>query len=133
MGVEPYDFPSGLLPVLHRVLAEGQLQEVPMGWETSDRRQHLPKNWKALREARFKLDGYQCTARDRNTDERCAGPAEECDHTGSRDDHRISMLRSLCKWHHSQKTARDAGRAAVQKRKKIASRFRREEQHPGLL
>lgn len=104
-----------------------------MGWETSDRRQHLPANWRAIRERRFKLDGYQCTALDANTDERCTGPAEECDHIGSRDDHSIEMLRSLCKWHHSQKTARQGARAAAARRKKMANRFRREEKHPGLL
>ena len=73
-------------------------------WEGSDRRSFLPSNWPALRQKRFRLDGYQCTAKDANTGLRCTGPAEECDHIGDREDHRIEMLRSLCSWHHRLKT-----------------------------
>lgn len=103
-----------------------------VAWEGSDRREHLPPDWQARRLRRFKMDGYRCTAVN-VYGERCEEPAEECDHIGSRDDHRLEMLRSLCTWHHGKKSARQGNRAAYQRRRKIDERFRRTETHPGLL
>lgn len=103
------------------------------GWQNSDRRSHLPSNWRALREQRFRMDGYRCTAIDPNTDERCPEPAEECDHIGRRDDHRIHMLRSLCSWHHGQKTGRQGAAASNAARRSHHKKFRRTDDHPGLL
>lgn len=103
------------------------------GWKDSDRRDHLPSNWRKVRAQRFRLDQYQCTARDPNTGDRCPEPAEECDHIGSRDDHRLEMLRSLCTWHHAQKSAREGAKAAYARRKARDLKLRRTEDHPGLL
>lgn len=78
------------------------------------------------------MDGFQCTALDANTGERCPAPAEECDHIGDRDDHRLKMLRSLCTYHHGKKSG---GQGAAARAKAIAqnrNRFRRTETHPGL-
>lgn len=102
-------------------------------WEGSDRRSLLPPNWAKLRQHRFRIDGYRCTGRDANTGQRCTGPAEECDHIGDREDHRLEMLRSLCGWHHGQKSGAEGARAVAKKRASVAKRFRREEVHPGLL
>lgn len=102
------------------------------GWKNSDRRQHLPAGWGRLRERRFRMDGYRCTAVDQYGN-RCESPAEECDHIGSRDDHRIEMLRSLCTWHHGKKSGQQGAQAANAKRQQAASKFKRSEDHPGLL
>lgn len=103
-----------------------------MGWETSNRRKDLPPNWNKVRQERFKVDGYRCTARD-EYGQRCTFAAEECDHIGKRTDHRIEMLRSLCTWHHSKKTAEQGQEAMRKKMNKINQRFRITEKHPGDL
>lgn len=102
------------------------------GWQNSDRRDHLPGNWQALRKAVFRRDGHRCTAADPNTGLRCPEPAEECDHVGKRDDHRLSQLTSLCRWHHGKKTGAQGAKAAHIARAKANKRFRRVEEHPGL-
>jgi hypothetical protein len=78
------------------------------------------------------MDGHRCTARDAYQ-ERCAEPAEECDHIGDRDDHRIEMLRSLCKWHHGKKSGAQGAEAAAKARAFHNKKFRRTEAHPGAL
>jgi 5-methylcytosine-specific restriction protein A len=103
-----------------------------MAWEGSDRRDHLPPDWEKRRQRRFRLDEYRCTWTN-VYDERCDGPAEECDHIGKRDDHRLSKLRSLCSYHHGQKSGREGAQAANKRRAEIKKRFRREETHPGEL
>ncbi len=102
------------------------------GWVNSDRREHLPANWTKLREQRFKIDGYRCTAYMESDNTRCTGPAEECDHIGKRTDHRIQMLRSLCSWHHQRKSSREGAAAYNKIMRENRSRFRRTEEHPGL-
>jgi 5-methylcytosine-specific restriction protein A len=78
------------------------------------------------------MDGFRCTYRN-VYNERCDGPAEECDHIGDRDDHRVFMLRSLCTFHHGKKSGTQGAQAGAALRRKHNSRFRREERHPGLL
>lgn len=99
-------------------------------WQGSDRRQHLPSNWAHLRKQVFRRDGHQCTAKNAVTGERCTEPAEECDHLGDRDDHRLEMLTSLCAWHHAQKSGKQGADAWNKKRQEISNRFRRREDHP---
>lgn len=101
------------------------------GWQNSDRRQFLPPNWPQLREQRFKIDGYRCTAM-LSDDTRCTGPAEECDHIGKRTDHRIEKLRSLCSWHHARKSSREGAMAKAKILRANSQKFRRTEAHPGL-
>lgn len=98
-----------------------------MAWEGSNRRQRLPANWKKIRQQVFRRDEYQCTWIE--DDERCMGPAEECDHIRPGDDHRLSNLRSLCKPHHGLKSAREGAAA----RPKLAPRIRPNERHPGAI
>lgn len=101
------------------------------GWQNSDRRDHLPPNWASLRKACFRRDGNRCTAKNAYG-ERCPEVAEECDHLGERDDHRLHMLTSLCSWHHGKKSGQQgaAARAKIIRRNK--QKFRRTEAHPGL-
>lgn len=103
------------------------------GWQGSTRKETLPPDWKKRREERFRLDGYQCTATNAVTGERCDGPAEECDHHGDRLDHSIDNLRSLCSWHHGRKSAAQGLIAKANRLRRADSKFRRDERHPGLL
>ena len=102
------------------------------GWAGSDRRSHLPADWEKIRAKRFQMDQYQCTATD-IYGVRCLSPAEECDHIGSRDDHRLEMLRSLCTWHHGKKSGQQGAQAAARKRRQNGKKFLRTEGHPGLI
>lgn len=103
-----------------------------MAWATSDRRSRLPSDWPAIRRRILKRDGYRCTAlmRDRT---RCTEEATDVDHIRPGDDHDDSNLTSLCGWHHARKSSREGGQALAAKRKKIHSKFRRTEDHPGSL
>ncbi len=57
--------------------------------------------------------------------------ATDVDHIGDPSDHRVSVLRSKCGWHHRQKTSRDAGvQSGVVRR---ALRDAAKPSHPGLL
>lgn len=99
-----------------------------MGWETSDRRQHLPPDWEERRQRVFDRDDHRCVF-ELPSGARCPRRATEVDHTGDRDDHRLEMLRALCSRHHSKVTAQQ-GVAARAKRKQ--GRQKRVERHPGL-
>jgi 5-methylcytosine-specific restriction protein A len=103
-----------------------------MAWSSSDRRAHLPKNWQQLRRRVFIRDGHQCTAIDPNTGLRCPEAADEVDHLGHRDDHRLEKLAAICSWHHKQRTAAQAGAARARAARERDRKFRRTEEHPGL-
>jgi 5-methylcytosine-specific restriction protein A len=45
----------------------------------------------------------------------------------------MGNLRSLCSWHHRQKSSREGAAAAHARRRAIEQRFRRDEAHPGLM
>jgi 5-methylcytosine-specific restriction protein A len=64
---------------------------------------------------------------------RCSEYATDVDHIRPGDDHSEANLRSLCEWHHQQKSSREGAAALAAKRRKIEQRFRRNEAHPGLL
>lgn len=92
----------------------------------------LPRNWATLRRAVIRRDGGRCVwVEDDGT--RCAetgsgpGGGLEVDHLGSADDHSLANLRTLCKWHHARRTARQASAAAGPR----LSRRREPERHPG--
>lgn len=94
-------------------------------WAGSTRKATLPPNWAAVRRAVLDRDGHRCTWADEHG--RCGQQANQVDHMGDRDDHRLSVLRSLCAWHHGQVSARQ-GNAA---RRPVTAR-RPVERHPGL-
>jgi len=101
-----------------------------VGWETSDRREHLPADWPKRRTRQLRLDGYRCTER-LEDGARCEREAEEVDHVNGRYDE--DTLTSLCSWHHGKKTAKE-GQAAQRKNMAAQNRkFRRGESHPGTL
>lgn len=94
---------------------------------SSRRRSPLPPDWRRRRLARFQLDGWTCVD--------CGwcdptGRTLECDHIGSRDDHRLDALRTRCgpkapRNCHGRKTGREAQARRTPKRAA--------EPHPGML
>ncbi len=101
-------------------------------WSGSDRRSRLPKDWPKIRLRVLRRDGGQCTALT-EAGERCVSTATDVDHIRPGDDHSMENLRSLCSWHHRQKSSREGAAAAHARRRAIEQRFRRDEAHPGLL
>lgn len=98
-----------------------------MAWETSDRRARLPADWPKLVVKVKERDGGRCTWR-LPSGARCPRPGTDVDHRNPGDDHSLSNLQLLCKYHHDKKTLREA----YQGRKKRKLPRRREERHPGV-
>jgi 5-methylcytosine-specific restriction enzyme A len=99
-----------------------------MGWETSDRRGRLPKDWPAIRVRVKRRDKGLCQEISPDTGLICGEPGTDVDHINPGDDHSMSNLQLLCGWHHERKTIRERP-----KRRPQASRKRAPERHPGLL
>jgi 5-methylcytosine-specific restriction enzyme A len=102
-------------------------------WQPTDRAQHLPKDWPAVRARIFRRDRGRC----RCTGCRACGVrsgacgvfATDVDHVCRGDDHRDSNLQALCRDCHACKTAGEAGAASRQ----VLNRRRRPEAHPGVV
>lgn len=100
-----------------------------MAWSTSTRR--MPPDWHRQRGRIRKRDGHQCT--EQINGQRCPEPGDHVDHImpasqgGTEDD---TNLRTLCAWHHGQKSSREGAAAAAAKR---AQARRPTEPHPGLI
>ncbi|PCG86366.1 HNH endonuclease [Streptomyces sp. WZ.A104] len=103
-----------------------------MGWSSSSRRDRLPANWPQIRARVLRRDRNQCTARNQYG-VRCPEIATDVDHIKPGDDHREANLQSLCGWHHRVKSSREGAVASAAVRRRNARRFRRTEDHPGLL
>lgn len=95
------------------------------GWSTSDRRDRLPRDWKRIRQ--------RVLTRDRGLCQHpvlggglCGAPAREVDHRIDPDAHGDDQLWSLCRFHHNEKTQREALAGRVFQR-------RPNERHPGLI
>ncbi|AXQ61058.1 HNH endonuclease [Streptomyces phage Hank144] len=101
-------------------------------WEGSDRRSRLPKDWSKIRLRVLRRDGGQCTALT-EAGARCVSSATDVDHIVAGDDHSLGNLRALCSYHHKIKSSQEGAAATNARRRQIASRFKRTEQHPGLL
>lgn len=98
-----------------------------MAWpERSRRHAELPADWPAIRTRILQRDGYRCTWTDNGI--RCTQRATDVDHINDRHNHTDSNLRSLCDWHHKQRTARQG----VAARGHGPTRRRPTEPHPGL-
>lgn len=99
-----------------------------MPWEGSNRRERLPSDWPVRRLRVLRRDGYMCQVRD-EVGCPCGEPANEVDHIERGDNHDYDNLQAICRWHHGKKTAAEAAAA----RRPKPSRFRRPEQHPGVI
>ncbi|QEQ94034.1 HNH endonuclease [Streptomyces phage Saftant] len=102
------------------------------GWQGSDRRLRLPPDWPKIRARILRRDGHRCTHRD-DYGTRCSELATDVDHIKPGDDHSESNLRSLCSWHHGKKSGAEGGTAARKNWRRQDRKFRRTEDHPGLL
>jgi 5-methylcytosine-specific restriction protein A len=98
---------------------------MPGQWEGSDRRKRLPKDWKERRILVEARAGGRCQAV-LNDETRCPDQGTDCDHIVPGDNHEISNLQWLCRWHHNRKTSKEAHA----RRPRINERIPRES-HPG--
>jgi 5-methylcytosine-specific restriction enzyme A len=97
-----------------------------MPWPNASRRRaELPTNWPDIRAAVLDRDGHVCQIRG----PRCTGRANQVDHAGDRDDHRLHALRAACRTCHAQRTATQGHDSMRQIRTKARHPV---EQHPGL-
>lgn len=96
-----------------------------MAWSATGRQ--LPSNWQAIVRLVKARDGHRCTWT-QNDGSRCPETTRlEVDHIGNPHDHSPDNLRTLCHWHHAQRTARQASAS-----KRRAPKMRTPEPHPGL-
>lgn len=96
------------------------------GWDNSDRRSRLPKDWSTRRTKVLERDHYECRwviAPNRL----CLMKATDVDHIKPGDDHSYTNLQSLCADHHQMKTI------AERPLRRYYSRKRPTERHPGLI
>lgn len=103
------------------------------GWNGSNRRDRLPANWPKLRMQRLEHDHFECQWENPYGEKTCPEPATEVDHKNRGDDHSFDNLQSLCEYHHGQKSGKEGAEAARARRQKIDRKFRRTEEHPGLM
>lgn len=106
-----------------------------MVWDSSKRREELPKDWPVRRKRILTRDNHQCTWEEYLGGKyiRCPNPANQVDHRIPGNDHSDQNLRSLCEDHHRAKSASEGGQAMWKKRQNIHERFRRSEKHPSDL
>lgn len=103
-----------------------------MAWEGSTRRQRLPDDWPKRRNAALKAANGKCEAR-MSGGRRCGWKATDVDHIEAGDDHSPANLQAICSWHHGRKSSGEGNAAKAAKRQQTADKFRRTEEHPGLL
>lgn len=98
------------------------------GWQQG--RRDLPADWPQRRELVLERDGHQCVERF-STGERCpTKDGLEVDHIRRGGNHSLSNLRTLCEWHHQQKSSREGAEALNRRRQQVHNKFRRTEAHP---
>lgn len=101
-------------------------------WSSSTRRDRLPEDWHKIRGKVLKRDGFRCRAR-LASGRRCGAYANQVDHIRPGDDHRPENLQALCEQCHAIKSSSEGGQARAAKSRAIKNRYRRVEEHPGLL
>ncbi|PSL04119.1 hypothetical protein CLV30_106123 [Haloactinopolyspora alba] len=103
-----------------------------MPWSTSDRRQRLPRNWRHIVARIRRRDKDRCQVRLADGSQ-CPNSYGAIDHIRNDDDHRDENLRVICDPHHAEKTGKESAAGRAANRRKQQAKFRRTEQHPGLV
>lgn len=104
---------------------------MPGGWQGSERRATLPKDWRHTRAPYvLKRDGHRCRWI-LPSGARCPRVATEVDHIGDATDHSYANLRALCEHHHGKRSSKQGNDARRQKSK--VKRQRPARRHPGTL
>lgn len=99
-----------------------------MAWDTSTRRQRLPRNWAQLRAQTKRRAGGRCQAIDHAPG--CDGWGVDADHITPGDDHTLANLQWLSRECHDAKTRHENAEA---NRARAKLRRHPQEQHPGLI
>ena len=97
-----------------------------MPWDTSDRRQRLPKDWQAIRAAVRRRADNKCEAENHEPD--CDGTGTDADHIKQGDNHSLNNLQWLSGPCHKAKTKAEN---AARNKANAQLRRRPQEQHPG--
>lgn len=85
----------------------------------------MPPGWAKIRAAVLKRDRGVCQAKTW----KCTGKAQEVDHRGDPNDHRLSQLQAVCKPCHQ---VIGGQRSAAKRKANNARRLRPPEAHPSL-
>jgi 5-methylcytosine-specific restriction protein A len=96
-----------------------------MGWESSNRKRRLPRDWHRLRAIVLRNANHQCEVIEEG--KRCPNNATDVDHIIAGDDHSIGNLRAICTQHHKVKSSHEGNAARKQKYS------RKSELHPGYI
>jgi len=91
-------------------------------WSTSDRKQRLPRNWRAIRKRVLTRDGYVCQIRG----PACTVTATDVDHVIRGDYHGLDNLRAACTTCHRAKSSAEGHASRLRVKPRI-------EEHPGLI
>jgi 5-methylcytosine-specific restriction endonuclease McrA len=93
-----------------------------MAWETSNRRDRLPKNWHKIRPRVIRRDGGVCQGVLEDSGQRCGQPGTDVDHIIPGDNHALDNLQLLCRQCHTRKTQRES--AAAREAARIPTRLK---------
>ena len=96
-------------------------------WSGSDRKNRLPHNWSTLRNQVLHRDNHQCQAI-LNDGTQCVAQGTDVDHIEPGDNHDLTNLQLLCRWHHNKKSSAEGNRNRPRYREQRPS-----EKHPGVV
>lgn len=102
------------------------------GWANSNRSDRLPSNWDTIQRKVLRDAKHACQVK-LGPGRVCGRHATQVDHIRPGDDHSPGNLRAICAECHGKKSSAEGNAARRKRRKEISQRFRRTEQHPGLL
>lgn len=99
-----------------------------MSWAGSDRRSRLPADWSHLVSLVKARAGGRCE-QTKSNGHRCPNHGTDVDHIQRGDNHDLSNLQLLCRWHHARKTASEGNEA---RDAAYAKAKRPKPKHPGF-
>lgn len=96
-----------------------------MAWDSSDRHDRLPSDWKERVNKVWARDKGVCTWR-LPSGKRCPRKGADVDHRRNNDDHSLGNLQLLCRHHHDKKTQWESRQGKARRKGKMRS----DERHP---